>query len=405
MEVSSGIPELTVNEMKELVSELYNIGHRQSVLLIGAPGIGKSEGVQQLAQELAKSQGKTFVELKFRWEGGVIKNYSAIFRKAVEILKNPDDYFVLIDLRLTEYEPYDLNGVPRDFDIEDLKAFDYVPFIWQLVASACSGILFLDEITNVQRQDVRATMYKLLRDRKAGWIAFHPDLLVISAGNRPEDATIATLLDAPVVNRVLMLRIKAPTVDEWAGYMDKYIGDWDRRVYAFLKRFPEFLFQQPEDSETLNPFPTPRSWTELAKISHKISNKYLDHVAYGEVGLEASTHFVTFVRTEVPDVDKILINPEVIAMYDVDARYLIASQLAHKIQEECANSKKPNLQKFVKVLTWLLKHDREMLQLTAVMAGSKAMRKLHAYSLTMPQLRQVASFFAETWKIMQEAGF
>ena len=401
----SNLPEISVEEFKNLAFDLYVKGFRNSMLLIGAPGIGKSESVKQLAEEIAKHSDKKFVELEFRWENGEIVDYSAVFKKAIDILRNPDEYFVLIDLRLTECEPTDLLGIPRDFSVEDLKVFDYVPFIWQLVASASAGILFLDEITNVKRMDIRAVMYKLLRDRRAGWLKFHDDLLVVGAGNRPEDAVVASLLDAPVVNRVLVLRIKPPSVDEWAEYMDRYVEDYDRRVVAFLQRFPDFLFQQPDDAETLNPFPTPRTWTELAKITHKVPDEFLEVVSYGYVGLEASTHLVTFLRTEVPDVREVLNNPEIIAHYGVDGKYLIASQLAMAIRDECLNGVKPNLKKFEKVLTWLLNNDRELLQVLGVIAGRKAMRKLHAYSLTIPTLRPVATFFAQTWKDMQDAGF
>jgi len=405
MEVVSNLPEISVEEFKNLAFDLYTKGFRNSVLLIGAPGIGKSESVKQLAEKIAKSLDKKFVELEFRWENGEIVDYSAVFKKAINILRNPDEYFVLIDLRLTECEPTDLLGIPRDFSVEDLKVFDYVPFIWQLVASASAGILFLDEITNVKRMDIRAVMYKLLRDRRAGWLKFHDDLLVVGAGNRPEDAVVASLLDAPVVNRVLVLRIKPPNIDEWAEYMDRHVEDFDRRVVAFLQRFPDFLFQQPDDAETLNPFPTPRTWTELAKITHKVSDEHLDVVSYGYVGLEASTHLVTFLRTEVPDVSDVLKNPSIINNYGVDGKHLIASQIATEIRNECLNGAKPNLRKFEKVLIWLLNNDREMLQLIGVIVGKKAMRKLHAYSLTVPTLRNVASFFAQTWKDLKDAGF
>ena len=404
-DVSTPIPHVTVEQFKDLLVDLYKKGFRNSVLLIGAPGIGKSEGVKQLAQALAEINNKKFVEFEFKWEGGKLVDYTALFNRVLKVLENPEKYFVLIDLRLTECEPTDLLGIPRDFSVEDLKVFDYVPFIWQLVASACAGILFLDEITNVRRMDVRSIMYKILRDRKAGWTKFHDDLIVIGAGNRPEDAVVASLLDAPVVNRVLVLRVKQPTVNEWAEYMDKYVEDYDRRVVAFLQRFPDYLFQQPDDAETLNPFPTPRTWTELAKVTHKVPDEFLEVVSYGYVGLEASTHLVTFLRTEVPDVREVLNNPEIIAHYGVDGKYLIASQLAMAIRDECLNGVKPNLKKFEKVLTWLLNNDRELLQVLGVIAGRKAMRKLHAYSLTIPTLRPVATFFAQTWKDMQDAGF
>ena len=402
------IPRVPLNMAKEIVKELYLIGNRQSVLWLGQPGIGKSEAIQQIAKELTDVLGKEYVEIKFRYKGGKLLNFASVYEKAIEILQDPDAYFTYMDIRLTEFDPVDLTGVPRDFEIEigNLKAklFDYQPFIWQLIASACAGVLNLDEITNIQRVDMRPVTYKILRDRMTGWVEFHPDLLIIAAGNRPEDASIASMLDAPVINRVRVFNILSPSVDEWAEYMDKYVGDWDRRVYAFLRRFGDYFCQKPPDVETLEPFATPRQWTELAKVSHYFNDDVLEYIAYSNVGSEASAPFITFIRTQIPDVDEILVRPDLIMSFEINEKYLFAAQLASKLAKEFTDGTKPNISKYVRVLTWLHQYDRELLQLITVMTGGKTMRKLHMECLKNATLRPIAQFFAETTKMIWEAG-
>jgi len=338
------IPRVPLNMAKEIVKELYLIGNRQSVLWLGQPGIGKSEAIQQIAKELTDVLGKEYVEIKFRYKGGKLLNFASVYEKAIEILQDPDAYFTYMDVRLTEFDPVDLTGVPRDFEIEigNLKAklFDYQPFIWQLIASACAGVLNLDEITNIQRIDMRPVTYKILRDRMTGWVEFHPDLLVMAAGNRPEDAAIASMLDAPVINRVRVFNILPPSVEEWAEYMDKYVGDWDRRVFAFLKRFDDYFCQKPPDVETLEPFATPRQWTELAKVSHHFNDDILEYIAYSNVGSEASAPFITFIRTQIPDVDEVLARPDLIMSFEVNEKYLFA---AHEQQTGISHSLRSSL--------------------------------------------------------------
>jgi len=415
MEVASPIIKVPLNEAKELVKQLYLKGHRQSILWLGAPGIGKSEGIKQIAEELADIKRKEFEPIKFRFRGKKLLNYTTVYERAAAILSEPDRYFSFLDIRLTEFEPVDLMGVPRDFklNIKDLEAtlFDYQPFIWQLIASSTAGISLFDEVTNVNRPDLRTVMYKILRDRMTGWVEFHPDMLVMAAGNRPEDAAIASQLDAPVINRVLVMNILQPSVDDWAEkYMNKYVEDWDRRVYAFLKRFENFMFQKPQDVETLDPFPTPRSWTELAKISHKISEDHLEYVVYGEVGAEAASHFVTFVRTNVPDLSEVLAHPEKLAALDVDGKYLVASQVASQINAELTANPhkktdvKPAVQKYVRLFTWLNQNDREILMLILTMCNNKIRVKLHATMLTIPALRPVAEFMKDSIKLAWDVG-
>jgi len=402
------IPRVPLNRAKEIVKELYLIGNRQSILWLGQPGIGKSEAIQQIARELADETNKEYVEIKFRYKGGKLLNFASVYEKAIEILQDPDAYFTYMDIRLTEFDPVDLTGVPRDFEIEigNLKAklFDYQPFIWQLIASACAGVLNLDEITNIQRIDMRPVTYKILRDRMTGWVEFHPDLLVMAAGNRPEDAAIASMLDAPVINRVRVFNILPPSVEEWAEYMDKYVGDWDRRVFAFLKRFDDYFCQKPPDVETLEPFATPRQWTELAKVSHYFNDDVLEYIAYSNVGSEASAPFITFIRTQIPDVDEVLARPDLIMSFEVNEKYLFAAQLASKLAKDFKDGNKPNMSKYVRVLTWLHQYDRELLQLITVMTGGKTMRKLHMECLKNATLRPIAQFFAETTKMIWEAG-
>ncbi len=399
--------KVKLNRAKEITKELYLYGNRQPVIWIGAPGIGKSEAVKQLAMELANEAGKEFVELKFKMEKGAT-DYRVVFNTALKILEDPDRYFVFNDMRLTEYEPVDLQGVPRDFDFGNRKLFDYVPFIWQLVVSACAGITFLDELTHVQRPDVRSLEYKILKDFMFGRIQIHEDHFLIGAGNSPEHAATAGLLDSSVVNRVKIFEIEPPTIDEWAVYMNKFVGDWDRRVYSFLNKFPQFFFEKPPDVETLTPFSTPRQWTELAKVSHLFDDDTVEILAYSMVSSEAASHFITFIRTNVPDVEEILKDPSAFAMLDIDAKYLAAALVAGEIHKEFSNSKnpadKPNLNKFVRVLTWLLNNDRELLQLIAVMSGNKAMRKLHTMCMMNTTTRPIANFFAESIKTLWEAG-
>jgi len=67
---------------------------------------------------------------------------------AEEILANPDDFFVFVDLRLTECEPSDLCGIPRDRE-SNVK---FLPLTWARYPqmgtrglNQAAGMLLLDE--------------------------------------------------------------------------------------------------------------------------------------------------------------------------------------------------------------------------------------------------------------------
>jgi len=139
---------MRIPEIKEY---LKTISPKRAVLILGAPGIGKSQVIREFAEEEAKRLGKEFVD------------YSD--DDYYDIIKEPDRYYVFVDFRLSECEPSDLLGTPRDVG----DAVTYKPLMWaRAMSKAKTGVLLLDELTNVAsiRPDLASVAYKLVLDRK-----------------------------------------------------------------------------------------------------------------------------------------------------------------------------------------------------------------------------------------------
>ena len=87
MQTNDGIMQMTVNQMSDTLANAYakliktNVTLRKfpSVMLWGAPGVGKSQGVRQIAQLLGEKTGKKVV---------------------------------VTDVRLLLFNPVDLRGIP-----------------------------------------------------------------------------------------------------------------------------------------------------------------------------------------------------------------------------------------------------------------------------------------------------
>jgi galactitol-specific phosphotransferase system IIB component len=292
----------------------WNSSEKTSVLLLGAPGVGKSTVVREVAEKFAEAHGLQFI------------HYTDDV--ANEILANPEKYFVFVDLRLTEIEAADLSGIPRDID----GAVTYKPLLWARVLSKAKGVLFLDELTNESDPNKLAAAYKIILDRAAGFIKFSDGVFIVAAGNSPEHSAVANQLPAPLINRLLVLEVSAPSIDEWRQWMMEHYGDqWDVRTYAFLKAFEaeNYLLRPPEDPETLRNYPTPRSWTKLALM---LKRGFDDpEIINGLIGPEVGTRFRAFINTNV-NVDDLIKNPEKFHGLNLDQKYMASIMLSSRLK-------------------------------------------------------------------------
>lgn len=310
---------LRIEELKTYIKELYKAG-RPSLLLIGLPGIGKTTAVREASQELARELGKTFVD------------YDEPL--AEQILQRPDNYFVLVDLNPTHLEPADLTGIPKMIN----GRTSYIPLSWASVLSKASGILFIDELTNIQRPDVLSATFRIVQERRCGFTKFTLETMIISAGNAPEHSSIANLLPAPLINRFIACKVQPPTLEGWTAWMDRHFRYWDKRTLAYLSHFPEDFIKIAHEIETLTNFPAPRSWTAIANLLPTIDTSFSLQTAAGLLGEETGLRYHSFLKTEVPTITELINKPHKFDELSLQQRYLVAVFLGNFLAKEKRNS-------------------------------------------------------------------
>ncbi|HDJ51098.1 MAG TPA: ATP-binding protein [Thermoprotei archaeon] len=255
------------------------------LFVLGAPGIGKTAIIEDVTREVAESMGKKF-----------IKYDDMLFE---EIILNRDDYIVLIEIRLTESTPEDFIGFPEKYGIretpdkwlDELKTkvmsmartpeekrkaeerlekiknilthldevVKYAPLGWVITLATGPGVLFVDELTNETRPEIKSIAYKLL-EGKVGHVSFSPQVLIVTAGNPPaERKSLAKELPAPLQNRTIAYYLE-PDLDDWIEWAQN--NEVPEYIISFLRANPA-LFYEEVLWYTLEPFPSPRSWTNL----------------------------------------------------------------------------------------------------------------------------------------------
>ncbi len=248
----------------------------------GAPGIGKSSIVKQIAD----SCGIGF-----------------------------------IDLRLSLMDPTDLKGIPF-YDEKEHRALWAPP---AFLPRQGSGILFLDEL-NTAPPSVQASAYQLILDRRVGEYELPSGWAIVAAGNREGDRGVVYKMSAPLANRFVHLEMEIH-VNDWRKWA--FGNGIDERIIAYISYKNEALFRfDPLRNEKT--FATPRSWEFVHKILHaEVHETLLLETLSGAIGREDAVDFLSFlsVAAQLPDLQAVLEGESVEQADDIEVLYVLTSGL------------------------------------------------------------------------------
>ncbi len=276
---NTNLYELTVDKMVRQLSTAYvsliksHISFKEfpSVMLWGPPGVGKSQGIRQVAKVISEKTDKK-----------------------VEIT----------DVRLLLFNPVDLRGIPTANEDKTLAVW-LKPKIFQMDESPdVVNILFLDEISAAP-QSVQAAAYQITLDRTVGEHKLPENCIVVAAGNRVTDRSVAYTMPKALANRLCHIEIVGnhQSWHQWA--IGKGINSI---VLGFLSYNPSMLMNFDSSSGNLA-FPTPRSWEMVSNILNNVSDNLKDvlPLVAGCIGDDTAYELLSWceIYSEIPDVEDV----------------------------------------------------------------------------------------------------
>ena len=270
-----------------------------SVMLWGPPGIGKSQAVREIASGIEENTGK-----KVR----------------------------VTDVRLLLFNPVDLRGIPTSNEDKTLAVW-LKPKIFHMDPSEdIINILFLDEISAAP-QSVQTAAYQITLDRVVGEHRLPDNCIVIAAGNRTTDKSVAYKMPKALANRLLHIEVECGFTSwkKWAirsGVNGKVIG--------FLSFRREYLMGFDPSSDDLA-FPTPRAWEMVSNIMNGISDDVdkMYSVIAGIVGSGVTLEFRTWekVYKSLPSIEDIFDGKNPPIPESADAMYALTSSMTAYARE------------------------------------------------------------------------
>jgi len=257
---------LTASEVERLLPAY--IQNKKPVLLVGAPGIGKSDIVAQAAK-------KTGFELKI--------------------------YHPVLD------DPTDYKGLP--FATSSGEA-NFLPFgnLLELINAEKDTIAFLDDLGQAP-ESVQAALMQLLLAREINGHKISDKVTFVAATNRRKDRAGVRGILEPVKSRFNAIFELQVEPDDWYRWALK--NDMPMELVAFLRFRPNLLMDDEITGDMQNK-PSPRTWAKLGEVMEFLPEDLLINAAAGSVGDGAATEFNAFIKTwkSMPDPDAVIANPK-----------------------------------------------------------------------------------------------
>ena len=295
------LPILSVDKAVESLSSLYisAINSRvpfrfvPSVMLWGAPGVGKSQAIRQMGAKIEAETGKKCV---------------------------------ITDVRLLLFNPIDLRGIPTSNQDKTLSVW-LKPKIFDMDKSdSIVNILFLDEISAAP-QSVQAAAYQITLDRVIGEHALPENCIVIAAGNRVTDKSVAFKMPRALANRLCHMEIES-NFDSWKSWAIR--TGLSPKVVGFLSFRSDLLIENESLSDSLA-FPTPRSWEMVSNLL-KLNGDSVDGIfpmISGCVGIGVANEFRSWCKifSSLPKIEDIFAGRKSPLPKSTDALYALVSSM------------------------------------------------------------------------------
>ena len=303
----SNVPEMSIGRLVDRLAEAYGavinaglpVRTVPSVMLWGPPGVGKSQAVRQLADRIADRTGKRTV---------------------------------VTDVRLLLFNPIDLRGIPTS-NAEKTLAVWLRPKLFDMDPGADGvNLLFLDEISAAP-QSVQAAAYQITLDRTVGEHKLPDNCIVIAAGNRTTDKSVAYKMPKALANRLMHIEV-AGSFRSWKEWAVR--SGINGKVLGFLS-FRQSLLMGFDSATDDLAFPTPRSWEMVSDLMNAVSDDIdaMYPLIAGLIGTGTAVEFRTWSKIwkELPAVEDIFDGKTPALPKGTDALYALTASMTAYARE------------------------------------------------------------------------
>ncbi len=265
---------MRAKQLKEIIK--FSIKHKYPLLIKGAPGIGKSDIIEQACDD-------TDTEL---------------------IISHP----VVSD-------PTDFKGLP--FPVKGEHKATFLPFgdLLKLIDAEKPTVFFLDDLGQAAAS-VQAAAMQLLLARRINGHKVSKHVQFLAATNRRQDRAAVQGILEPVKSRFSAILELEVNIDDWVEWAIEH--NMPTELIAFIRFRPNLLHDFKPTADIINT-PNPRTVAAVGmmmKAGLPADTEY--EMVSGAAGEGFAAEFLGFLKIyrELPDIDKLIANPNDAAVPD-----------------------------------------------------------------------------------------
>ena len=363
MQVSDNLTVTSVQARKAIL-KAFKV--KRPVFLWGPPGIGKSEVVSEITDELNG---------------------------------------LMIDLRMAQMEPTDIRGIP--YFNKDNGKMDWAPPVdlpdEELASQYPIIVLFLDEM-NSAPPAVQAAGYQLILNRRVGKYKLPDNVVIVAAGNRESDKGVTYRMPMPLANRFVHIEMR-PDFSSWQNWaVNKNIH---QDVVGYLSFAKQDLYDFDSKSSS-KAFATPRSWCFVSDLldDDDTDTDTLYNLVAGAVGEGLAVKFMAHrkIAGKMPAPADILSGKITdLAVKEISAMYSLTVSMCYELKDAVEN-KKVDKKKFHEMANNFVTYMMNNFETELVVMGAKIALKTYGLPIEPSQLKNFDEFHKKYGKYIVDAG-
>lgn len=301
------------------------------LMVYGAPGIGKSQVPREYYSSLVEENNAA---IKNGLKEGSIRKFvewaHLTKEEKDEAILNPEQYFILADLRISGMDATDLRGLPK----LDREYVSSTPYSWvnYFTTKNAMGVIFFDEI-NLAPPLIAAQAYEIILDRTIADRKLVDDVLVIGAGNRANDSAYTYPMPAPLKDRFAEIEMVVDS-ESWTKWATK--AGINPYLVSFIQWKGDYLFSLDKvkgEEKGSTPRGIVRASTLIEGLT--ITDEFTNDLISASCGEAFASEFAGYVAVfKGLSWKQIFANPECVKTFKNDKCWAICGGLVEQLSSD-----------------------------------------------------------------------